>query len=156
MPAAPKTLEELAALAGIGVDDLREFKESDFDDLTKELNVAVTARVKLRGLFRKLLASQQLSTAQAKFEAFFERVGGADSLEGLQNVPVSTLPVAVDFIEGPGSPSKDALARGVAAAYGKADALLAAGPDPHGLTRDEIAAINLYTCLLYTSDAADE
>eukprot|EP01045_Picozoa_sp_COSAG04_P015932 COSAG04_NODE_1295_length_7328_cov_9.809241_10_plen_90_part_01 len=90
MPAAPKTLEELAALAGIGVDDLREFKESDFDDLTKELNVAVTARVKLRGLFRKLLASQQLSTAQAKFEAFFERVGGADSLEGLQNVPVST------------------------------------------------------------------
>ena len=59
MPAAPKTLEELAALAGIGVDDLREFKESDFDDLTKELNVAVTARVKLRGLFRKLLASQQ-------------------------------------------------------------------------------------------------
>ena len=47
MPAAPKTLEELAALAGVGVDDLREFKESDFDDLTKELSVAVTARGEL-------------------------------------------------------------------------------------------------------------
>jgi len=44
MSAAPKTtLEELAALAGdagIGVDDLREFKESDCDDLTKEFNRA--------------------------------------------------------------------------------------------------------------------
>ena len=106
MPAAPKTLEEVAALASIRVDDLKEFTEADFEDLTKELNVAVTPRVKLRGLFRKLLASERVSTAQAKFEAFFERVGGADSLEGLQAVPVSTLPVAVGFIEGPGSPSK--------------------------------------------------
>ena len=60
--AAPKTLAELAALASITVDDQKEFKEADFEDLTKELNVAVTARVKLRGLFRKLLATERVST----------------------------------------------------------------------------------------------
>ena len=145
MAAAPRTLDELAALAGIELGELREFEEDLFNQLLDEQNVNAVAKHRLRKKYRDMRASQRLSTAQAKFEAFFERVGGADSLEGLQNVPVSTLPVAVDFIEGPGSPSKDALARGVAAAYGKADALLAAGPDPHGLTRDEIAAINLYT-----------
>ena len=75
MPAAPKTLEEVAALASIRVDDLKEFKEADFEELTRELGIPVTAKVKLRGLFRKLLASERVSTAQAKFEAFFERVG---------------------------------------------------------------------------------
>ena len=104
--AAPKTLEEVAALASIRVDDLKEFKEADFEELTRELGIPVTAKVKLRGLFRKLLASERVSTAQAKFEAFFERVGGADSLEGLQHVPVSTLPVAVDFIEGRARPPR--------------------------------------------------
>ena len=56
--AAPKTLEEVAALASIRVDDLKEFKEADFEELTRELGIPVTAKVKLRGLFRKLLASQ--------------------------------------------------------------------------------------------------
>eukprot|EP01045_Picozoa_sp_COSAG04_P026174 COSAG04_NODE_3581_length_2692_cov_17.709603_2_plen_443_part_01 len=145
MAAAPRTLDELAALAGIELGELREFEEDLFNQLLDEQNVNAVAKHRLRKKYRDMRASQQLSTAQAKFEAFFERVGGADSLEGLQNVPVSTLPVAVDFIEGPGSPSKDALAGGVATAYAKADALLAEGPDPHSLTRDEIAAINLYT-----------
>ena len=145
MAGAPRTLDELAALAGIELGELREFEEDLFNRLLEELNVNSIAQHRLRKKYRDMRASQQLSTAQAKFAAFFERVGGADSLEGLQNVPVSTLPVAVDFIEGPGSPSKEALARGVEAAYRKADALLAAGPDPHGLTRDDIAAIHLYT-----------
>ena len=48
-------LEELAALASITVDDLKEFKEADVEELTKELGLPVTAKVKLRGLHRKLL-----------------------------------------------------------------------------------------------------
>eukprot|EP01045_Picozoa_sp_COSAG04_P028142 COSAG04_NODE_4298_length_2175_cov_4.178227_3_plen_91_part_01 len=89
MAAAPKTLDELAALAGIELGELREFEEDLFNRLLEELNVNSIAQHRLRKKYRDMRASQQLSTAQAKFEAFFERVGGADSLEGLQNVPVS-------------------------------------------------------------------
>ena len=55
--AAPKTLAELAALASITVDDLTAFEPADFEELTKELGLPVTAKVKLRGLHRKLLES---------------------------------------------------------------------------------------------------
>ena len=34
MAGAPKTLEALAQLAGIQVDEFKEFKEKDFEDLT--------------------------------------------------------------------------------------------------------------------------
>ena len=56
MPAI-KTLGELATLASITVDDLKDFKEADFEELTKDLGIHVTAKVKLRGLHRKLLES---------------------------------------------------------------------------------------------------
>ena len=82
-------------------------------------------------------------SAQTKFDQFFERVGGADSLAGLQKVPVSTLPVALSFLSGkPDAPSKEAVKRATTAAYAKADTLL---PDPHSLTRDEMASVNIYT-----------
>ena len=55
--AAPKTLEELCTLASITVDDLKVFEPADFEELTKELGLPVTAKVKLRGLHRKLLES---------------------------------------------------------------------------------------------------
>ena len=70
--AAPKTLEELAALASITVGDLKEFKEADFEELTKELGIPVTAKVKLRGLHRELL------------ESCAEGGGGADGAGGVE------------------------------------------------------------------------
>ena len=110
MAAAPKTLEELAQRAGIELHGLREFKEADFDLLMTEQAVNATAQVKLRRQFRQLLAQELASSAQSKFEGFFARVGGADSLAGLQHVPVSTLPVALSFLRGaPGAPSEAAL-----------------------------------------------
>jgi hypothetical protein len=61
-------------------------------------------------------------------------------------VPISTLPVALTFLRGaPGAPPEAALRHATAVAYAKADALLVAGGEPHSLTRDEIAAANLYT-----------
>ena len=55
--AAPKTLEELATLASITLDDLKAFEPADFEELTKELGLPVTAKVKLRGLHKTLLAN---------------------------------------------------------------------------------------------------
>ena len=49
--AAPATLAELATLAGIVEADFGDFGESDFEDLTKELNVSTVVRVKLRKQF---------------------------------------------------------------------------------------------------------
>ena len=132
--------------------DVSLFKEDEFtaeylEELMKDQGVSLTARVKLKKQFRDLKAGKQLTTAQAKFEDFFARVGGAGSLAGLQHVPVSTLPVALSFVEGhPGAPSKEALRAGTRVAHAKADALLrSAGADPHSLNRDEIAAVNMYT-----------
>ena len=48
---APATLAELATLAGIAEADFGDFRESDFEDLTKELNVSTVVRVKLRQQF---------------------------------------------------------------------------------------------------------
>lgn len=87
--------------------------------------------------------------ANAKFEAFFQRMGAAASIEGLEATPLSSLREAVAFIVAivglAGAPSPEALADGCTAALLKADTLLAEGPDPHGLGREEIAAIHLYT-----------
>ena len=144
--ASPKTLEALAELADIPFSELCEYEEDLFMGLMAEKQVAVTAQHRLRKKFRDLKAGKQHTTAQQKFEGFFARVGGADSLAGLQHVPVSTLPVALSFLRGaPGAPSEAALDRATAVAYAKADALLAAGAEPHSLTRDEVAAANMYT-----------
>ena len=50
-PQAPATLAELATLAGIVEADFGDFGESDFEDLTKELNLSTVVRVKLRKQF---------------------------------------------------------------------------------------------------------
>ena len=143
--AAPKSLAELAALAGMDETLFADFKESEFDEFTTDLGLKVHVRVQLRNLFREIRAAAVVVTAQAKFQQFLQRVHGADALAGLESVPVSPLPQAVAFIrDRPGTPSREALASAVEAAYAKADSLLAEGPDPHGLTRDEMAAINLY------------
>ena len=86
-----------------------------------------------------------LLTAQAKFSAFFARMGAAASIQGLGAVPVSSLHEALGFVTGAGAPAQAVLAAGRELAFQAADALLSGGPDEHGLTRDEIAAIHLYT-----------
>ena len=62
--------------------DVSLFKEDEFtaeylEELMKDQGVSLTARVKLKKQFRDLKAGKQLTTAQAKFEDFFARVGGA-------------------------------------------------------------------------------
>eukprot|EP01049_Picozoa_sp_SAG25_P011887 SAG25_NODE_1514_length_2862_cov_1.655085_3_plen_647_part_00 len=84
-------------------------------------------------------------TAQAKFKAFYQRMGTNSSIHGLEATPLSSLCKAVAFITGPGAPPQANLTAGCKQAEARADQLLAEGPDEHGLTRDEIAAINLYT-----------
>ena len=50
-------------------------------------------------------AQAPVATAQAKFAAFFQRMGNTSSLQGLEAVPVSSLREAVTFIAGDGAPS---------------------------------------------------
>ena len=141
----PETLPALAAAAGIPASELALYEKEHLEELMKELKIPVTVRVRLHKQHRDHLAGAKAVTVQTKFDAFFSRVGGASSLAGLQGVPVSSLPEAVSFICGPACPAPAILEAAVARAYAKADALLAEGPDPHGLSRDEIAAINLFT-----------
>ena len=145
--AAPKTLEELAQRAGIQTAELAEFEEDVFMELLEEQAVNAVAKHRLRQKFRDLKMGQRHATAQEKFQQFYERVGGAQTLEGLQRVPVSTLPVALDFLRGVASaPSEPALREGTRVAYAKADGILSdAAATPEPLTRDELAAVNMYT-----------
>ena len=142
---APSTLRELAHNVGIELSELTEFEEDIFKELLAEQGINVTAKHRLLKKFRDAKASAQTSTVQAKFDAFLKRAGGADALAGLERVPLASLDDALDFISGPGTPSRATLNAGLATAYAKADALLLLGPDPYGLTRDEMAAVNLYT-----------
>ena len=84
-------------------------------------------------------------TAQAKFKAFYQRMGTSSSIQGMEVIPLSSLREAVAFVAGPEAPPQADLTAGCDEAEAKADQLLAHGPDEHGLTRDEIAAIHLYT-----------
>ena len=143
--AAPKTLAEVASSACIPVRELKLYDAADFDELLKELGIPVTVKVRLKKQHRDLLRGHTQATAHSKFDAFLERVGGADALAGLDKVPLASLDDALGFIAGPGAPSPAALRGAATAAYATADSLLASGPDPHGLSRDEIAAINIYT-----------
>ena len=79
------------------------------------------------------------------FDQFYARMGLDASIRGLDAIRVTSLQEALTFIKGQGAPSRSALASGLRHAEAKADELLEDGPDEHGLTRDEIAAINLYT-----------
>ena len=86
---------------------------------------------------KDLHATARFAMAHAKFSAFLNRMGAANLLQGIQNVAVLGLNAALTSIT--------VLQDAVDLAYRFADELLAAGPDEHGLTRDEIAAIHLYT-----------
>jgi hypothetical protein len=82
-----------------------------------------------------------VAMAHAKFTAFLKRMGAADLLQGLEHVDVLPLTDALAYITGAHAVPQDA----IDLAYQFADDLLSAGPDPFGLTRDDIAAIHLYT-----------
>ena len=143
---APKTLEELAERAGIQIEELADFEEGVFMRLMEEQAVNAVAMHRLQKKFRDLKAAQRHTTAQEKFQDFFARVGGADSLAGLQHVPVATLPSALAFLRGAaGAPSDEALRAATRAAYAKADSVLSGASGPEVLTRDEAAAVNIYT-----------
>lgn len=90
---------------------------------------------------KDLHATASVAMAHAKFSAFLKRMGAADLLHGMENVAVLGLKAALANITGGAAVPQDA----VDLAYRFADELLAAGPDENGLTRDEIAAIHLYT-----------
>jgi hypothetical protein len=89
------------------------------------------------------------SAAHARFGAFLSRVAGVDSLAGLEDVPIASLGTALSFIYKDvvvnQASTQVALELARDKAYDKADQLLGEGPDPHGLSRDEIGAIHIYT-----------
>jgi len=142
------TLAQVACHADVqkSIGELLEYSLEDFTELLKdELAIKVVIRNNILAEWRALRAKATVLTVQAKFAVFLERVGGKDALQGLENVPVSGLVEATSFIVGPNTPATAAMRRGVADALAKADSLLAEGPDRYCLTRDEIAAIHLYT-----------
>eukprot|EP01047_Picozoa_sp_COSAG01_P054761 COSAG01_NODE_6022_length_3896_cov_3.470371_4_plen_144_part_00 len=117
--------------------NLLRLPEADMRELLKdELGMKVMARNAVMDEWRALKAKSVVITVQARFVAFLERVGGSAALQGLEHVPVSTLPEALSFIRGKGSPTQAELRLGVQRAYAKIDALLALGPDKWNLTRD--------------------
>ena len=90
---------------------------------------------------KDLKATASVAMAQAKFSAFLSRMGAASVLHGMENIAVLSLKDALAYITGADAVPQDA----VDLAYQFADDLLLAGPDENGLTRDEIAVVNLYT-----------
>ena len=115
----PETLPALAVAAGIAASEFALYEKEHLEELMKDLKIPVTVRVRLHKQHRDLLSGAQALTVQSKFDAFFSRVGGASSLAGLQNVPISSLPEAVSFIRGPACPAPAMLEVAVASAYAK-------------------------------------
>jgi cellobiose-specific phosphotransferase system component IIA len=133
----PKMLDEVITvemLPSLGHDELKELGMAKMGD---------------RMTFMKAVKLPEnvppTETAQAKFKAFYQRMGQAEAIQGLMDTPLSSLREAVAFITGPGAPSQADLMAGCDEAEARADQLLAEGPDEHGLEKDEIAAIHLYT-----------
>ena len=91
-------------------------------------------------------AFHQRRRIYASHAAFETRAGNAPAFEGYAQVPLVGLTEALASVEGPDAPPRDVLDSGAERAYCKADAVLGEGPDPHGLDRDEIAAVNLGRC----------
>ena len=88
--------------------------------------------------------------AQTKFERFIRRIPikDGDPLDGIDAKPLVTLEEAATFISKAkrGAPSEEDLRLAVRAAYEKADQILLGRlVDEHGLDREDIAAINIYT-----------
>jgi hypothetical protein len=173
------TLAAVCATVGVSEADILEYSEADMGELLKdEAGLKVIARNKVLKEWRALKAKSVVITVHARFVTFLERMGGSEALQGLEHVPLSSLPAAVSFIQGHGAPSQAELQLGVKVrapppapralhqhpgykyaaarvlthatppvqrAYAKIDTLLAQGPDTWGLTRDEMAAVHLYT-----------
>ena len=115
------------------------------DDLVSAAGFSL-AEVNLLVRFLKQVHGGPGAAANSKFEAFYSRMGGSAALAGLDAVPISSLREAVSHIVGAeGAPSEISFSRGCDRAYAKADELLAPKPDEHGLNRDEIGAIFMYT-----------
>jgi len=89
--------------------------------------------------------SAATSMAKTKFSAFMARAGDAALLDGVQHVEVSSLSQALSFIVKSQLVPQHVLDAACAAAFAAADLMLSQAPNPHGLTRDDIAAIHLYT-----------
>jgi hypothetical protein len=119
------------------------------DGQLRELGMTMGERIAFMSAFLEAVAKVPEGvppgTVTTKFASFYQRMGMAASINGFEATPLSSLRETVTFIVGPGTPAQPALAGGCAAAEARADALLAGGPDEHGLNRDEIAAIHLYT-----------
>lgn len=158
----PSSLAELAFVARRPEAELAAYSQEQFErtlqHLCDEKLISPLCMAPLTTLQTKVRTAQEEKEAGAaelkrqvsletavklKFNNFMDRVGGAQALEGLDKTPVSSLAVAVDYIEGPGTPDKTVLKQAVQRAYDFADELLRKGPDPNGLTRDEIAVIHL-------------
>jgi hypothetical protein len=76
--------------------------------------------------------------AQGRFQTFLARMDSSALVPGLRDA-VKTI------AEAAAGPSVADLEKGCDVADAKVASLLADGPDPHGLSRDECAAINLFT-----------
>jgi hypothetical protein len=112
--APPKTLAEVGAAVGASEADMLQYPEADMRELLKdELHMGVVARNAVMVEWRALKAKSVVITVQARFVAFLERMGGSAALQGLEHVPVSTLPEAVSFIQGHGAPSQAELQLGI-------------------------------------------
>ena len=84
--------------------------------------------------------------AGAAFHTFLQRLeqGGSGVLTGLQSVPVVSLEQSLSYIDEERIPAA-VLRAARDAALERADQLLETGLDRHRLSRDDIAAIHLYT-----------
>jgi hypothetical protein len=113
-PAPPKTLAAVVAAMGASEADMLQLSEADMRELLKdELGMKVLPRNAVMNEWRALKAKSVVITVQARFVAFLERMGGSAALQGLEHVPVSTLPEAVSFIQGHGAPSQAELQLGI-------------------------------------------
>jgi hypothetical protein len=112
--APPKTLTAVCVAVGVSEAAMLRYPEADMRELLKdELKLGVVARNAVMEEWRALKAKSVVITAQARFAAFLERMGGNAALQGLEHVPVSTLPKAVSFIQGHGAPSQAELQLGI-------------------------------------------
>ena len=144
------SLVGVVAKARVQLRKIRGYSEASMNELLRDESLVgqklnVVQREEILEEWRGLKEHNAVLSVHAKFDVFLERMAGKEALQGLEGVPLSSLEEAVSFINGQEAPSAAALQGGVHAAYRKADKLLAEGSDPHSLTRDEIAAIYLYT-----------
>jgi hypothetical protein len=126
----------VAAAVGANMAKMLQYSEADMRELLKdELGMGVVARNDVLDEWRALRAQDVVITVQVRFAAFLQRMGGSQALQGLEHVPLSTLPEAVSFIQGPGVPSQAELQLGVkvrtppCAAHAPLDACLRARTD---------------------------